>query len=451
MSHSGNNNYSRLRQVPPPVPGAKASIVGEQLYNPSVFRYKCIGYLNLNSDQKGSPGVCRGLQSRMERVANMVPDTREAAIKKFLDASSDLGTYVDAADAADETADQKVKEIYTSRTMIYKDDEEKNQPPAADNNANKVAKIQRAHKSTAIPEEDLIDKTEWSCYGSTQVHYLVLDPIVQTVKVEKRTNRGKSRSDLPPEFAEMEKRADRMFDDVMKRFGGKFERPGSGSSKSGEERSETATEVNSTAGGDQHDAENQNFSSTTVVTRVVTSSSSSSDGGKITAITPENIGLSVRKIDSEVGHFTVADIGSIRICMETSNSLIGDSDKKADKNSGKVQPNREMQQNLAKAETSSMRSNLTDRSSTDCTDKAQNNQQDQEEKKRTVDLKKFYNFTWKVAEKMNQNVHDVKDAVSEDFPARTFRFGSKVVGRVEKTTEQTFTYMGKLLDGFWKS
>ena len=384
----------------------------------------------------------------------MVPDTREAAIKKFLDAASDLGTYVDT-EATDETADQKVKEIYTSRTMIYKDDnnDEKDQLPAADKskNKNKGAKIQRAHKSTAIPEEDLIDKTEWSCYGSTQVHYLVLDPIVQTVKVEKRTNRGGSRNDLPPEFAEMEKRADQMFDDLMKRFGGKFGRPDIGSrSSSGEERSETTTEINSSDGGNQGDGEGQSVSSTTVVTRVITSSSSS-DGGKITAITPENIGLSVRKIDSEVGHFTVADIGSIRICMETSNSLINDSDKKTDKNSGKTQANREMQQNIAKAENSSMRSNLTDRSSTDSTDKAQSNQQDQEEKKRTVDLKKFYNFTWKVAEKMNQNVHDVKDAVSEDFPARTYRFGSKVVDRMEKTTEQTFTYMGKLLDGFWKS
>ena len=444
MSHSGNNSSRRLRHLPPPSP-AKAIREGEQLYNPSVFRYKCIGYLNLNSEQKGSPGVCRGLQSKMERVANMVPDTREASIKKFLDAASDLGTYVDQ----DDTADQKVKEIYTSRTMIYKDDQDQDAVVAE---RNQKAKIQPV-KSSPFPEEDLIDKTEWSCYGSTLVHYLVLDPIVQNVKVEKHTTRrGRNRPNpaMPPEFAEMEKRADQMFDDFMKRLGN-FDSP----FHPADERSDTISNdakdntknkhfaKEKDTDDDEADKNDVQHVSTTVVTKVVTSSSSK--GGKITAITPENIGVSVRKIDSEVGHFTVTDIGSIRICMETSSSLMGD-DTNAPDNNSNTETNKQLRRNLSKAEDSSMRSQGFDGAVDRTID-----QEKQEEKKRTVDLKKFYDFTFKVAQKMDQNVNDVKDALSEDFPGRTYRFGTKVVKRLEKTTEQTFAYMGKLFDSFWKS
>ena len=127
-------------------------------------------------------------------------------------------------------------------------------------------------------------------------------------------------------------------------------------------------------------------------------------------------------------------------------------DNATGENSGDLQDNnRQMRQNISTAESGSMRaSSVKDRSAADGADS--NSQADkQDEKNRVVDLKKFYNFTWKVGEKMKENVHLCKDAVSEDFPARTYNFGTKVVGRMEKTTEQTFTYMGKLLDSFWKS
>jgi len=386
----------------------------------------------------------------MERVANMVPDTREGAIQKFLDAASDVGTYVDS----DDTANQKVKEVYTSRTMIYKEDPEP--VNSSDDAHSKQPKIQPV-KSSPFPEEDLIDKTEWNCYGSTQVHYLVLDPVVQKTTVEKRRNkRGKLQpngpSDVPPEFAEME----RTFQDFMKHFiGAGMGRPFPGikSDLEKDDPSQMTTGKNGTKKNDMppdndgqnnknddddhdHDDDNDRFTSTTIVTKIITQPSKG--GGKIAAITPENIGLSIRRIDSEVGHFTVADIGSIRICLETASSLLGDDDDENVADSAKNnKANQQRQRELSKAAENSMRPTGIDQSGGDDPEK---------KKSRTVDLKKFYNFSWKVAEKMQQNVMDVKDAVSDDFPGRTYRFGVKICERMEGTTKSTFSYMSKLFD-----
>jgi hypothetical protein len=339
------------------------------------------------------------MQSRIERVANMVPATREDSIKRFLDAASDYGTYVDSSD--DDTSDQKVKEIYTSRTMIYKDEED------SDRNH---ARIQKAPKSS-FPEEDLIEKTEWSCYGSTQVHYLVLDPVPTVKKVPNR----KPDPNVPPEIAEAERQAEEMFDVLSKQL----------------------------QNFDDHFNNKKN--NRQVVTKVATSSGK---GGKITAITPENFGLSVRKMDTAVGHYTITDIGSIRICLETSSSLVGDESSDAVK---KPASNSAKEQDEA-TDTKKQLDLLGDKSNTDKSSNSNTDQSaiDGSNKPSPFDPKTFYNFTLKVGQHMRHNVHELKEAMSDDFPGRTIAFGTKVVNRVEKTTEQTFTYMAKVFDSWWK-
>lgn len=361
------------------------------MYNPSIFRYKCVGYLQLNSELKGSPGICHGYQSRIERVANMVPDTREEAIKKFLDAASDMGTYVDSDD---DTSDQKVKEIYTSRTMIYKAIPLEG---SNDKDNDSRAKIIKSPKST-LPEDELINKTEWSCWGSTSVHYLLLDPIQQKQAVYDPL--------LPPAFAEIEQRADDMLD-ALKTF---------------DKRKNTSD-----------NNQNDNADNKQAITKVA---ATSSRDGIVTAITPENIGLSIRKIDSSVGHFTVTDIGSVRICVETASSLMDDSSS-ADK-----------QQQQRSTGNAAQVPNGGDNKQGQAMVAAK---RDEQAKPNPLDLNNFYNFTIKVGKQFEQNVMEIKEAVSDDFPGRTYRFGTKVVERLHKTTDQTFVFMGKIFDSWWRS
>lgn len=375
MSHSGNR---RLRQL------SGTTKEGEPLYNPSVFRYKCIGYLNLNSEDKGSPGICRGYESSLERVANMVPDTRDGALKKFLDASADLGTYVDS----DESSDQKVKEIYTARTLIYKDDAAKKW----DEQSSRIKK----HKPSILAEDELINKTEWSCWGSTSIHYLVLDPI--------QPKRSKSQAKKIT-AAEVEKKADEDVEDMLTSLKKQLKNLDKSLDKDLQKRK-----------------------------REILGKVASKDS-KVSAITPENIGVSIRRIDSSVGHFTVTDIGSIRICVETSGSTIGS-------NSQQQTPGNDQKND----------SDATAPSSTELSKQ----QEDANNKKSSpssalLDPKKFYAFTLKVGKQMQYNVKELREAVQEDFPGRSYRFGTKVVTRMEQTTKQTFEYMGKILDSWWKS
>jgi hypothetical protein len=385
MSHSGNSSSRRLRALQ-----QSLNKEGEQLYNPSIFRYKCVGYLQLNSEHKGSPGICHGYQSRIERVANMVPDTREAAIKKFLDAASDMGTYVDSDD---DTSDQKVKEIYTSRTMIYKET-----PLDSSIDKDSRAKIIMSPKSTSLPEDELINKTEWSCWGSTSVHYLMLDPIHQKQAVHDPL--------LPPVFAEIEQQADAMLNDLKNLDKGK----------------------NTSDNNQNNITDNKQ-----VVTKVA---ATSSRDGRVTAITPENIGLSIRKIDSSVGHFTVTDIGSVRICVETASSLMDDSSS-ADK-----------QQQQRSVSNATQVPNSGDNKQGQPVVAAK---RDEPAKPNPFDWNNFYKFTLKVGKQFEQNVIEIKEAVSDDFPGRTYRFGTKVVNRLHKTTDQTFIFMGKIFDSWWRS
>lgn len=409
MSHSGNSSSRRLKSLQK----LQAGKEGEQLYNPSVFRYKCIGYLHMNSENKGSYGTCRGFQSRLERVANMVPDTREGAIKKFLDASSDLGTYVDS----DDSSDQKVKEIYTARTMIYKEDNKWKD--------DKTPRIQ-AVKPSPFPEDELINKTDWSCWGSTSVHYLELDPI------PKSRSKLQKKGQLPTEETQ-EKKAKGMFGvltEQLKSFDKNFDKQFEEKKK--EEKGNKEEKENSSNPPKKNAKE--------VVEALVKKQgkgSTDNKNGKVSAITPENIGVSIRKIDSSVGHFTVTDIGSIRICVETSASLIGDS--KSTKSSSIPLNNKDTPQQVA------------DNKGTTIGDQVQNGDKPDELSKYPMELKKFYDFTIKVGHQMVYNVKEIREAVRDDFPGRTYRFGTKVVNRFQKTSEQTFSYTAKILNSWWKS
>lgn len=120
------------------------------LYQPSIYSYKCRGAFFLSSEDHGSEGTCRGLKSRLKLLSDIDPDTREGAIKNFT-----YMTDYELEEADANSLNQKTKSILVSPALIYKD------------------KSGKASQSQ-LPEEEIIKRQRWSCYGSTEVEYLVL-------------------------------------------------------------------------------------------------------------------------------------------------------------------------------------------------------------------------------------------------------------------------------------
>lgn len=122
----------------------------QPMYAPSIYSYKCRGGFFLSSEDHGSEGVCRGLKSRLELYSDMNTTTREAAIKDF----TFMTDYeLDETDA--NSLNQKTKSILVSPALIYKDKD-------------------AVESTQQLPEEELIKRQQWSCYGSTEVELLVL-------------------------------------------------------------------------------------------------------------------------------------------------------------------------------------------------------------------------------------------------------------------------------------
>ena len=138
------------------------------VYQPSIYRYTCRGafFLSSEDDAKGKnekrEGTCRGIRSQIEMLQDLEKNTRAGAIKNF--------TYMTdyELDESESGLDQQTKSIVVSPALIYKDDDEGG--AVADPNTGKIAK----KNQQLLPEEELIKRQEWSCYGRTDVEYLVL-------------------------------------------------------------------------------------------------------------------------------------------------------------------------------------------------------------------------------------------------------------------------------------
>lgn len=295
-----NNNIKRLNGKPR----------GEQppVFHPSVYRYTCTGALFLSSESTGSEGICRGFKSRLELLSDLQISTRDGAIRDF----TEMNEYVLDGDSAD-SLDQKTKSILVSPALIYKDDTAEG-------------------KKQLLPEEELIKRQEWSCYGKTEVEYLVLkDP------------------------------------------------------KSGNER--------------------------------------------ISALTPRNNGLSIRRIEADSGSITNIMVGWLSIVLDT--SFFQES------------PTPEINNN----NNNKSKGNLDDPSPVEevAPRPAQN----------TLDTAKWatgkmYSVSLKMVDQMQGNAVWLSQQVQDDFPKRTAAAGNKIIGNLGNTVEKTFKYMGKISTQLWR-
>jgi hypothetical protein len=290
-----NNNMKRVKGKPrgdqPPV------------FHPSVYRYTCTGALFLSSEATGSEGTCRGLKSRLELLSDLEISTRDGAIRDF----TEMNEYVLDGESAD-SLDQKTKSILVSPALIYKDDTVEG-------------------KKELLPEEELIKRQEWSCYGKTEVEYLVLkDP------------------------------------------------------KSGNER--------------------------------------------ISALTPRNNGLSIRRIEADSGSITNIMVGWLSIVLDT--SFFQESSTPEINNKNKSLDER------------SPVEEMTPRPAPDTLDTAK------------WAVGKMYAVSLKVVDHMQGNAAWLSEQVQDDFPGRTAVAGQKIIGNLGNTVDKTFKYMGKLSTQLWR-
>jgi len=269
------------------------------LFQPSIYRYTCRGAYFASSEKIGSEGTCRGLRSRLELLSDMDLATREAAIKNF--------TYMtdfemDDADASD--LNQQTKSILVSPALVYRD-------------TNSDGK-----KKESLPEEEIIKRQQWSCYGSTEVEYLIL------------------------------------------------RHP-----KTGEE--------------------------------------------KIAAIAPRNVGVSIRKIESDEGSITSMAIGWLNIVVDSGPPMDSEQSDTDEQDArlpvDEVAP-RPPADSIAAA-------------------------------KATVG--KVYTFGGKLLDQMSSNAIWLYGNMQDDFPSRTYAAGAKIVDQFPKTIDRTTRFMGKMLGSLW--
>jgi hypothetical protein len=283
---------------------------GEQppVFHPSVYRYTCTGALFLSSENTGSEGTCRGFKSRLELLSDLQISTRDGAIRDF----TEMNEYVLDGDSAD-SLDQKTKSILVSPALIYKDDTAEG-------------------KKELLPEEELIKRQEWACYGKTEVEYLVLkDP------------------------------------------------------KSGNER--------------------------------------------ISALTPRNNGLSIRKIESDSGAITNIMVGWLSIVLDTSWGFQESSTSETNDNNTNKKGSMDERSPV---------NEMTPKPAPDTLDTAK------------WAVGKMYTVSLKMVDHMQGNALWLSQQVQDDFPQRTTVAGQKIVGNLGNTVEKTFKYMGKLSTQLWR-
>jgi hypothetical protein len=178
-------NYPRKddssRKEESPAPTTKLQPL---MYEPSIYTYTCRGayYVSTDQEHNNREGNCRGFRSQLELLSDMEVNTRKGALEDFTHWSAggeDGDNNYDIEDSSGEQQlDPQTKSVVVSPALIYKDND---LPSSSVSNITTNDAIEKALGSSGdasanslLPEEELIQRQEWSCYGSTQVDYLLL-------------------------------------------------------------------------------------------------------------------------------------------------------------------------------------------------------------------------------------------------------------------------------------
>jgi len=314
----------------PPPPGIPTKDRGERLrrrkqastanqsplYIPSIYSYTCRGKYFASSDKKGGEeGICKGLKSKLEMLYdnNQETVTRAEALKRFTTMTADFDLdFEDGAAASNSELHQQAKSVLISPALIYKD------PEATKRNENDPL-----HKDQLVPEEELIVHQDWTCYGSTDVEYLVLQDVNTGAK-------------------------------------------------------------------------------------------------KIAAVAPRTTGISFREIETDDSLRSIVRVGLgwLDIIHDNHSVLVDDDEDHHKDSQNNVMPNVE---------------EVPPKPQVDTLDTAKRS------------LAKTFDFSCKVAQQMKYNLQWLGNNLQDDFPARTYAAGQKIVAQIPKTVDLTVDFMGKLV------
>lgn len=180
-------------------PQKKPTLPSQQLYEPSIYTYTCRGSYFVSTtqsnDESQREGSCRGFRSRLELLSDLNVNTRKGALEEFTlwaagGDPSDADAFAETQDGAE--LDPQAKSVILSPALIFPDNMSKIVIDAAKNSsAKKDNKKGKKHDAvieptdgqnqtpsidtaSCLPEEELIKRQDWSCFGSTQVDYLLL-------------------------------------------------------------------------------------------------------------------------------------------------------------------------------------------------------------------------------------------------------------------------------------
>lgn len=317
-----------LPSTPPPGMGlrrrkqANSNAAANQppLYIPSIYSYTCRGAYFASSDRKGGEeGICKGLKSKLEMLydANQETVTRAEALKRFTTLTADFD-FQDDYGGGDSNSElhQQAKSVLLSPALIYKDPE-----------AKEGDEKDPLHKDQIVPEEELIVRQEWTCYGSTDVEYLVLQDVNTGAK-------------------------------------------------------------------------------------------------KIAAVAPRTTGVSFREIETDDSLRSIVRVGLGWLdIIHDNNSVLVDEDD--DRLKGDAQNNNN-NNNIMPEE-------VPPRPQIDTLETAKRS------------LNRTYDFSCKVAEHMKYNLQWLGSNLQDDFPARTYAAGQRIVTQIPKTIDLTVDFMGDLI------
>ena len=290
------------------------------IYHPSIYSFKCRGAYRLSSQDLNREGVCHGLRSRLELLADIEPGSRDNAIKSF--------TYMTDYDLDESDANslnQKTKSILVSPAIIYKE----------------PGKNEGAISSAPLLEEELIKHQEWSCYGSTEVDVLILKNEAQ---------------------------------------------------------------------GTEH----------------------------IAAVAPRNVGLSIRKIETDDGNISSIGIGWVNIVVDTG-IVVEEHDPQS---SQEQRPNAHSTPGKAQDAMSANDDNPLSPATPEVPPKPSASSLEGAKSF----LLNVYAFSFKVADQMQTNVTWLSDTLQDDFSSRCVTSGKKIVAEMPQTVNRTASFMGKMYD-----
>lgn len=141
------------------------------LYKPTIHRYMCTGVYSASSSG-AEDATCNGFKTQIKVIEQWRDNTRVGALRRFTSQNDDGISFdlneVDngSFDSVDSIGHQP-ESIVLSDALIFKDKD------SVSENSKKIISDTNAMKEM-LPEEEYIKEHSWTCWGRTEVDYLVL-------------------------------------------------------------------------------------------------------------------------------------------------------------------------------------------------------------------------------------------------------------------------------------